>query len=120
MDIAVYVATTAGPVRVERIVVEDAPLSQVYQGRTYRPLEPVSAAYGDFVGPGGPVEKAFSPFESRSFRLEVSGPIGSGNSSAAGRRSEPCPAVERSSGCRSQGSTGRPYRGKDRRRPGPV
>jgi hypothetical protein len=80
MDIAVYVATTAGPVRVERIVVEDAPLSQVYQGHTYRPLEPVSAAYGDFVGSGGPVEKAFGPFESRSFRLEVSGPIGSGNS----------------------------------------
>ena len=80
MDIAIYVATTAGPVRVERIVVEDAPLSQVYQGRTYRPLEPVSTAYGDFVGRGGPVEKAFGPFESRSFRLEVSGPIGSGNS----------------------------------------
>lgn len=78
--IAVYVATTGGPVRVERIIGEDAPLSQVYLGRTYRPLEPLSGDYARFVGPSGPVARAFGPFETASFRLELSGPIGSGNS----------------------------------------
>ena len=78
--LAIYVATTAGPVRIERIVGEDAPLSQVYQGRAYRPLEPVSADYARFVGEAGPVARALGPNPATSFRLEVSGPIGSGNS----------------------------------------
>ena len=78
--LAVYVATTAGPVRIERIVGEDAPLSQVYQGRAYRPLEPLSADYLRFVAPAGPVVRALGPNSATSFRLEVSGPIGSGNS----------------------------------------
>ena len=78
--IAVYVATTAGPVRVERIVAEDAPLSQVYQGRNYRPLEPLSGDYARFVAPNGPVARALGPFATASFRLELSGPIDSGYS----------------------------------------
>jgi hypothetical protein len=78
--LAVYVATTAGPVRIERIVREDAPLSQVYQGRAYRPLEPLSADYARFVAHAGPVTRALGPNPATSFRLEVSGPIGSGNS----------------------------------------
>lgn len=78
--IAVYIATTAGPVRIERIVGETVPQSNVFVGRGYKPLEPVSADYDDFVAPGGPVARAFGPFETASFRLDVSGPIDTGNS----------------------------------------
>ena len=80
MGIAVYIATTAGPVRIERIVGETVPQSNVFVGRGYKPLEPVSADYEAFVAPGGPVETAFAPFETPSFRLDVSGPIDTGNS----------------------------------------
>ena len=80
MGIAVYIATTAGPVRIERIVGEAVPQSNVFVGRGYKPLEPVSADYEAFVAPGGPIEKAFGPFETPSFRLDVSGPIDTGNS----------------------------------------
>lgn len=80
MGIAVYIATTAGPVRIERIVGETVPQSNVFVGRGYKPLEPVSADYEAFVAPGGPVEKAFGAFETPSFRLDVSGAIDTGNS----------------------------------------
>jgi hypothetical protein len=80
MKTAVYIATTAGPVRIERIVGETVPQSNVFVGRGYKPLEPISADYDDFVGPGGPVERAFGPFDTRSFRLDVSRAIDTGNS----------------------------------------
>ena len=80
MGTAVYIATTAGPVRVERIVGEEVPQSNVFVGRDYKPLEPLSSDYQAFVAPGGPVDVAFGPFEASSFRLDVSGPISTGNS----------------------------------------
>ena len=80
MRIAVYIATTAGPIRIERIVGEQVPQSNVFVGRDYKPLEPLSSDYQAFVAPGGPVEIAFGPFESKSFRLDISGPISTGNS----------------------------------------
>ena len=80
MGFAVYIATTAGPVRIERIIGEPVPQSNVFVGRGYKPLEPVSSDYEAFVASGGPVEKAFGPFETPSFRIDVSGPIDTGNS----------------------------------------
>jgi hypothetical protein len=77
---AVFVATTGGPAQVQRITRERAPLSMVVLGRGSERL-PVSDRYDDFVHPGsGPVERFFGPFPEGGFRLEVSGPIDSGDS----------------------------------------
>jgi len=81
--VAVYIATTAGPVRIERVTAEDVPLSEVFEGRGYKPLEKISYDYDKFVRPGGPVNRAFgdlSEIENGSFRMDISGRIDAGNS----------------------------------------
>ncbi len=77
---AVFVATTDGPVQIQRISRERAPLSMVILGSGSERL-PVSDRYDDFARPGsGPVERFFGPFPEGGFRLEVSGPIDGGDS----------------------------------------
>ncbi len=79
-SVAVYVATTGGPVRVERVTPERAPQSLVCLGRSSNIL-PISGDYDDFVRPGsGIIEREFGPHENVSYRLDLSGPIGSGRS----------------------------------------
>jgi hypothetical protein len=78
--IAVFVATTNGPVRIERITRERAPQSMVCLRRSSTVL-PISAAYDSFVRYGsGVIEKTFGPFEDGAFRLDVSDPIETGES----------------------------------------
>src|SRR4051812_18835389 len=78
--VAVFVATTDGPARVERITRERAPQSMVCLNRSSTVL-PISAAYDSFVRPGsGVIERAFGPFEPGAFRLDVSAPIEAGES----------------------------------------
>ncbi len=78
--IAVFVATTDGPVRVERITRERAPQSMVCLNRSSTVL-PISAGYDSFVRPGsGVIERAFGPHETGAFRLDVSAPIETGES----------------------------------------
>ena len=79
-SIAVYIATTGGPVRVERVTPERAPQSLVCLGRSSSIL-PISGDYDDFVRPGsGVIEREFGPHENVSYRLDLSGPITSGRS----------------------------------------
>lgn len=78
--LAVFIATTAGPVRVERITRERAPQSMVCLKRSSTVL-PISIGYDSFVRPGsGVIERTFGPFEDGAFRLDVSDPIESGES----------------------------------------
>jgi hypothetical protein len=78
--IAVFVATTSGPVRIERITRERAPQSMVCLRRSSTVL-PISGAYDSFVRYGsGVIEKTFGPFEDGAFRLDVSDPIETGES----------------------------------------
>lgn len=78
--VAVFVATTGGLARVERITRERAPQSMVCLNRTSTVL-PISADYDSFVRPGsGVIEKTFGPFEPGAFRLDVSAPIETGES----------------------------------------
>ena len=78
--IAVFIATTHGPIRVERITRERAPQSMVCLKRSSSIL-PISGAYDNFVRPGsGVVERAFGPFEDSAFRLDLSAPIETGES----------------------------------------
>ncbi len=78
--IAVFIATTHGPIRVERITRERARQSMVCLKRSSSVL-PISAAYDNFVRPGsGVVERAFGPFEDGAFRLDLSAPIETGES----------------------------------------
>ncbi|MEG3619700.1 DUF4384 domain-containing protein [Magnetovibrio sp. PR-2] len=78
--IAVHVATTGGPVLVQRITPEFAAQSMICLGRTSEVL-PISADYDDFVKPGsGVIMREFGPFEENAFRLDASGPIGTGRS----------------------------------------
>lgn len=78
--IAVFVATTSGPVRIERITRERAPQSMVCLRRSSTVL-PISAAYDSFVRRGsGIIEKMFGPFEDGAFRLDVSEAIETGES----------------------------------------
>jgi len=78
--IAVFVATTGGPARIERITRERAAQSVVCLKRTSTVL-PISGAYDDFVRPGsGVIEREFGPFDEGAFRLDVSAPIGAGES----------------------------------------
>jgi hypothetical protein len=77
---AVYVATTEGPVQIQRITREPAPRCAVCLGRTTKVL-PISGAYDAFVRPpSGVIEREFGPFEPGAFRLDVSAPIGGGES----------------------------------------
>jgi hypothetical protein len=77
---AIFALTTAGPVQIQRISRERAPLSMMVLGRGSERLA-VSDRYDDFVYPGGgPVEKFLGPFPEGGFRLEVSAPIDSGDS----------------------------------------
>jgi hypothetical protein len=79
-SLAIFVATTSGPVRIERITRERAPQSMVCLRRSSTIL-PISAAYDSFVRPGsGVIEKTFGPFEEGAFRLDVSEPIETGES----------------------------------------
>ncbi|MCW9035532.1 MAG: DUF4384 domain-containing protein [Rhodospirillales bacterium] len=78
--IAVYIATTGGPVRVERITQEPAPQSVVCLRRSSEVL-PISGDYDDFVKPGsGVIVREFGPFEDNAFRLDLSGSISAGKS----------------------------------------
>ena len=78
--IRVYIPTTDGPVTVERVTREPAAQSAVCVQRTTRVL-PISAAYDSFVrAPSGVIEREFGPFDSGAFRLDVSAPIGDGDS----------------------------------------
>ncbi len=78
--IAIVIATTAGPVVVDRITPEPAPQSMVCLRRQSEVL-PISPDYDDFVRPGsGVIMREFGPYEEGAFRLDVSGPIGTGKS----------------------------------------
>jgi len=78
--IAVFVATTGGPVQIERVTPERAPQSLVCLSRSSSVLS-ISPAYDDFVRRGsGVIERDFGPFDDESFRVDVSGQIGSGQS----------------------------------------
>ncbi|MDP7385093.1 MAG: hypothetical protein QF593_03605, partial [Nitrospinota bacterium] len=78
--IAVYIGTTGGPVRIERITNEAAALTEVCKGRDIVALLPISDDYENFVRPGRPVERAFGPFTHPSFRMDISEEIKSGQS----------------------------------------
>lgn len=76
--IAILIATTAGPVLVDRITPEPAPQSMICLRRQSEVL-PISPDYDDFVRPGsGVIMREFGPYEEGAFRLDVSGPIGTG------------------------------------------
>ena len=76
--IAILIATKSGPVLVDRITPEPAPQSMICLGRQSEVL-PISADYDDFVRPGsGVIMREFGPYEEGAFRLDVSGPIGTG------------------------------------------
>lgn len=78
--IAILIATTGGPVLVDRITPEPAPQSMVCLRRQSDVL-PISADYDDFVRAGsGVIMREFGPYEEGAFRLDVSGPIGTGQS----------------------------------------
>ncbi|MEQ8707480.1 MAG: hypothetical protein RIC36_00705 [Rhodospirillales bacterium] len=77
---AVYIATTDGPVRIERLKPEAAPLSEVFVGRGVTPLGSLSAGFDNFMQPGRPPETAFGPFGGQGFRMDLSSPVESGES----------------------------------------
>ena len=78
--VRVFIATTEGPVAVERITREPAAQSAVCVKRTTRVL-PISSAYDAFVrAPSGVIEREFGPWEQGAFRLDVSASIGDGES----------------------------------------
>jgi hypothetical protein len=80
MAVAVYILTTQGLARIERIEREAAPQSAICLQRTTRIL-PVSADYDAFVRPpSGVIERAFGPFAAGAFRLDVAAEIGGGDS----------------------------------------
>jgi len=78
MSIRIYIATTEGPVEVQRITREDAAVrSVVCENGTAKAL-PISRAYDGFVKePTGVVQRSF---DHPSFRMDVSAPITDGNS----------------------------------------
>lgn len=76
--IAIFVATTGGPVQVERITPEHAPQSMVCLRRSSSVL-PISGDYDDFVRRGsGVIEREFGPYDYQSFRLDISDSVGAG------------------------------------------
>lgn len=77
-SVAVYVATTGGPVRILQITEEPAVRSVVCVGRTATPL-PISDDYDNFVQPGlGPVGRTFGAPVSGAYRMDVGSPIAGG------------------------------------------
>ena len=78
---AVFIATTGGPIHVERLTGEEqAPQSLICVRRSSTILD-VSGDYDDFVKLGsGVIEREFGPFEGNSFRVDVSEPIETGTS----------------------------------------
>ncbi|GAB6052789.1 hypothetical protein JCM17960_16090 [Magnetospira thiophila] len=77
---AVFVATTDGPVRIERITAEAAPQSMVCLGRSSEVLS-ISGDYDDFVRPGsGVILRECSNEGEQAYRLDMSGPISGGRS----------------------------------------
>lgn len=78
---AVFIGTTAGPARIERITLEpSARASMVCLGRSARQL-PLSADYDSFVAPGiGAAARAFGPFSDGGFRMDLSAPVSGGDS----------------------------------------
>lgn len=80
MSVAVYIATTEGPVRVERITRETAARSVICLGRTTTVL-PISVGYDRFVSkPSGVIEREFGPHPAGTFRLDVGAQIHNGDS----------------------------------------
>lgn len=78
--IAILIATTAGPVHVDRILVEPAPQSMICLRRSSEVL-PISLDYDDFVRPGsGVIKRDFPLNEDGAFRLDVNAPIKTGKS----------------------------------------
>ncbi len=80
MKVRVYLATTEGPVQVERITRESARQSAICLKRTTKVL-PASAGYDAFVKPpSGVIEREFGALEAGAYRLDVSGNIDDGES----------------------------------------
>ncbi len=80
MKVRVYLATTEGPVEVERLTREQAQQSAVCLKRTAKLLA-ISSDYDAFVKqPSGVIEREFGPFAPGAFRLDVSAQIGDGDS----------------------------------------
>ena len=77
---SVYIATTNGPVQIELISAENIPRSEVVLSGDFVPLDDLSSEYHHFVTGSGPVSRAFGPFNSQSFHMEISAPIDSGRS----------------------------------------
>ena len=77
---AVFIATTGGPIQIERLTPERAPQSMICVSRSSNIL-PISGEYDDFVRRGsGIIEREFGPFEYESFRADISGSVGTGQS----------------------------------------
>ena len=77
---AVFIATTGGPIQIERLTPERAPQSMICISRSSKIL-PISGEYDDFVRRGsGIIEREFGPFEYESFRADISGLVGTGQS----------------------------------------
>ena len=80
MKVRVYLATTEGPVSIDRITREPAVQSAVCLRRTTRVL-PISGAYDAFVrSPSGVIERDFGPFRPGAFRIDLSAPVDDGDS----------------------------------------
>ena len=80
MKVRVFLATTEGVVRIERITREEARQSAICLKRTTTVL-PVSAGYDAFVRPpSGVIEREFGPYPQGAFRLDVSAPVSEGES----------------------------------------
>jgi len=80
MKTRVYLATTRGPVQVERISWEPAAQSAICLGRTTKVLA-ISPNYDAFVRHvSGVIEREFGSAEGGAFRLDVSGEVDAGDS----------------------------------------
>jgi len=77
---AIFVATTGGPIQIERLTEERAPQSMIcISGSTT--ILPISKEYHDFVRRGsGIIEREFDLIDKISFRADVSGMIDAGKS----------------------------------------
>ena len=78
--VSVYIATTNGPVQIELISTENIPRSEVVLSGDFVPLDDLSSEYHHFATGSGPVSRAFGPFNSQSFHMEISAAIDSGRS----------------------------------------
>ena len=78
--VAVYIATTNGPVQIELVSKENIPRSEVVLSGDFIPLENMSSEYHHFVIGSGPVSRAFGPFPNTSFHMELTSSIDSGRS----------------------------------------